>query len=355
MKKIMKKSMNVLLASSLVMGLAACGGTTEQPAQSSQPSQPAAEGSGISERTIKIGSGATENSPVGQAMLEFKQIVEEKSGGKIKVQTFPGSQLGDDKQMIDALKAGTLEMSTPTTAPVVGTVKDFGIFDLPFTISSPEVADKVLASPVGQKLLDKLPEQGLIGLTYWEYGFRNLTNNVQPVAKVEDFKGLKIRTQQNNIHIDVFNALGANATPMAYSEVFSGLESGAIDGQENPVGAIEDNKYNEVQKYLSLTNHIYSPIALLMSKKFWDQLSDEEKKIIQEAAIQAGENEKKKVREQAQQSVTNLQNAGMEVNEFSAEEIAKAKEIIQPVIDKHSKELDQEIVKEFFNAIEAAK
>lgn len=352
MKKMMKRTMSALLASSLVLALAACGGTTTtQP----QTAQPAAGGSGISERTIKIGSGATENSPVGQAMLEFKKIVEEKSGGKIKVQTFASSQLGDDKQMIDSLKAGTLEMSTPTTAPLVGTVKDFGIFDLPFTISNAEEADKVLASPVGQKLLDKLPDHGLIGLTYWEYGFRNLTNKKRPVAKVEDFAGLKIRTQQNNIHIDVFNALGANATPMAYSEVFSGLESGAIDGQENPVGAIEDNKYNEVQKYLSLTNHIYSPIALLMSKKFWDQLSDEEKKLIQDAAVQAGENEKKNVRAQAQQSITNLKNAGMEVNEFSEEEKVKAKEIIKPVIEKHTKELDQEIVNEFLNAVGAAK
>lgn len=352
MKKFMKKTMSALLTSSLVLSLAACGGTTTSTEQR-QSAQPAADG--ISQRTIKIGSGATENSPVGQAMVEFKKIVEEKSGGKIKVQTFPSSQLGDDKQMIDALKAGTLEMSTPTTAPLVGTVKDFGIFDLPFTISNAEQADKVLSSPVGQKLLDKLPDHGLIGLTYWEYGFRNLTNKKRPVSKVEDFAGLKIRTQQNNIHIDVFNALGANATPMAYSEVFSGLESGAIDGQENPVGAIEDNKYNEVQKYLSLTNHIYSPIALLMSKKFWDQLSDEEKKIIQDAAVQAGANEKKNVREQAQQSITNLKNAGMEVNEFSEEEKAKAKEIIKPVIEKHTQELDQEIVNEFFQVVGAAK
>jgi TRAP-type transport system periplasmic protein len=341
MKKTMKNVLVLFVILSLSV-LAACG--------NSETSGDGKENS-VETKTIRIGSGATAESPTGKGMEKFKELVEEQSDGRFKVELYPSSQLGDDQKMIDSLKAGTLEMSTPTTAPIVSTVGEFGVFDFPFIIKDYETADEVLKGPVGQALLDKLPEKGLIGLTYWEYGFRSVTTNNQPIETVEDFKGQKIRTQQNKIHIDFFNELGANAIPMPYSEVFSALENGTIDAQENPVGAIEDNKYNEVQENLSLTEHIYSPIALLMSKKFWDGLSEEDQQLMKDAAAEAGEYQIKLNREQAADSVANLEEAGMKVNKFSADEKAKALEIVQPIIDKYKSDIGEELVDQFLEIV----
>jgi TRAP-type transport system periplasmic protein len=341
----MKKTIK-FLAAMLVLSLlfiTACGNSETSGNEGGSGDS----GSDAEPTIIRFGSGATGDSPTGKGMEKFKEILEEKSEGRYVVELYPASQLGDDLKMIDALKAGTLEMSTPTTAPVTGTSPEFGIFDLPFIVKNYETADAVLNSEVGQTLVDTLPEHGLVGLAWWEYGFRSLTSDKQAVEKVEDFKGQKVRTQQNSIHIDFFNALGANATPLAYSEVFSALENGTIDAQENPVGAIEDNKYNEVQDYLSLTEHLYSPIIILMSKKFWDGLSEEDQKLIQEAAAEAGDYQIKLNREQAENSITNLENAGMKVNEFSEEEKAKALEIVQPVIEKHKADIGEELVDQF--------
>lgn len=341
MQKWVKKLGIGLVVLSLVFALAGCG----------SGSQGGKASSGIQERTIKAGIGLNEDHPQGQALKKFKEIVEQKSGGKLKVQTYFSAQLGDDLKMTEALKAGLQEITIPSTSPLVGTVKEFGIFDFPFVFNDPKEADAVLDGPLGQKLLEKLPQHGLIGLCYWENGFRNLTNNKHPVATAEDFKGLKIRTMQNEVHIDAFKALGANPTPMPFSEVYSALESGTIDGQENPLATIESSKYNEVQKYLSLTNHVYTPFVFLVSKKFWDQLSEEEKKILKDAAIEAGKYERRLNREQNQKSLENLKQKGMQVNEFSEEERKKVQAIIKPVIDKYSKKYGEDLVKQMYDEV----
>ena len=177
-----------------------------------------------------------------------------------------------------------MTMVVPGT--VSGNIKEFSIFDFPLLFNSYEEADAVLDGPVGQKLLTRLPEKGLIGLGYWDHGYRNLTNNRRPVAKLEDIQGLKIRVIQIPIVIDTFNALGANAVPMPLPEVYTALETGAVDGQENPNALIESSKYQEVQKYILTTRHIYNPLVVLFSKKTWDKLSEDERRILQEAARQ---------------------------------------------------------------------
>lgn len=357
----MKKWVNRLSAGIVVSSmlvLSACGGGGNQAAPSTaQPEAPKeqAADSNIKERTIKAGIGLNEDHPQGQGLKKFAELVAEKSGGKIEVQNFYAAQLGDDQKMTEALKGGLQEITIPSTSPLVGTVKEYAIYDFPFLFNTGEEADKVLDGPVGQQLLDKLPEHGLIGLTYWENGFRNLTNSKRPVEKAEDFQGLKIRTMQNEVHLEAFAKLGANPTPMAFSEVFTALESKTVDGQENPLATIESNKFFEVQPYLSMTQHVYTPFVFLVSKKFWDQLSDEEKAILKDSAIEAGKYQRELNRSVNGEALERLKAAGMQVNEVTAEEKAKMNEIIKPVIDKFAVEIGEDLVKQLYAEIENAR
>jgi TRAP-type transport system periplasmic protein len=341
MKSWKKTLMGVILPGVLL--LSACSSGANGGESSSE---------GIKTRTIKAGIGLNEDHPQGLGLKKFKEIVEEKSGGKMKVQNFYAATLGDDQKMTEALQGGLQEITIPSTSPLVGTVKEYGIFDFPFLFNTHEEADAILDGPVGQKLLDKLPEHKLVGLGYWENGFRQLTNSKHPVKTAEDFKGLKIRTMQNEVHLDAFKKLGANPTPMAFSEVFTALESKTVDGQENPLATIKSNKFNEVQEYLSLTRHVYTPFVFLVSKKFWDDLSKEEQKILQDAAVEAGKYQRKLSREEDVKAVKDLEAEGMKVNEVSDEEKEKMKEVIKPVTDKYSEEFGQELVDELMGELE---
>jgi TRAP-type transport system periplasmic protein len=344
MKSWKKALMGVILPGMLLLG-ACSSGTTEGSGKSGG-------GEGIQSRTIKAGIGLNEDHPQGMGLKKFKELVEEKSGGKMKVQTFFAASLGDDQKMTEALQGGLQEVTIPSTSPLVGMVKEYGIFDFPFLFNTPEEADAILDGPVGQKLLEKLPEHDLVGLGYWENGFRHLTNSKHPVKTADDFKGLKIRTMQNEVHLDAFKELGANPTPMAFSEVFTALESKTVDGQENPLATIKSNKFNEVQDYLSLTRHVYTPFVFLVSKKFWDGLSEEEQKIMQEAAVEAGKYQREMSRKEDAKAVEDLKAAGMKVNEVSDEEKEKMKEIIKPVTDKYAQKFGQDLVDELMSELE---
>ena len=169
--------------------------------------------------------------------------------------------------MQNALIGGAQEMMVGSTATLVGVEKDFGVYDLPFLFANEKEADTVLDGPFGQKLIARLPAKGLVGLTYWENGFRNVTNTKRPITRFEDFQGIKLRVMQNPVYIDMFNSFGANAVPLAFAELFTALETRAVDGQENPVNTIQSSKFYEVQKYLSVTKHVYSPWVMTASKK----------------------------------------------------------------------------------------
>ncbi|WP_017437286.1 TRAP transporter substrate-binding protein [Saccharococcus caldoxylosilyticus] len=325
--------------------LSACGSNTTQGGTKSN-------NHGIQERIIKAGIGLNEDHPEGQGLLKFKEIVEKKSGGKLKVQTYFSATLGDDLKMTEALQSGTQEITIPSTSPLVGIVKEFGIFDFPFLFNTAEEADAILDGPIGKKLLEKLSEHRLIGLAYWENGFRNVTNSKHPINTIDDFKGLKLRTMQNQVHIDAFKKLGANPTPMAFSEVFTALESKTVDGQENPLATIKSNKYYEVQDYLSLTKHVYTPFVFLVSKKFWDSLSPEEQKILQDAAVEAGKYQRELSRQEDKKALEELKKTGIKINEVSDGERKKMEEAIKPVIDKYAKEFGEDLVNEMYSELE---
>lgn len=292
-------------------------------------------GAQISERSFKFGLQNPKGHPLEMGAAKFAEIVAARSGGKIKVTVFPGGTLGGDAATVSALQGGTVEITALNSGILASQVKDFEVYDFPFMFANAKEADAVVDGPFGQKLHGRLPEKGIIGLAYWELGFRNITNSKRPIVKVDDIEGLKLRVIPNAINVDWVKALGANPTPMAFPEVYAALESKAIDGQENPLNVILANKFAEVQKHLALTNHQYNPQSLIFSKKVWDTLSADERKILQDAAAESARYQRQVSREAAAGNLDALKKAGMQVTELSAAEQARLREKLKPVIDKH--------------------
>ena len=301
-------------------------------------------GADIKERNIKVSHVVPKDHPFQVGIEKFAELLAQKTSGKIKMRGYPDGQLGAELQSISAAQGGVLEMALVSTAATASVVKEFGVYDLPFLFNDWKEADLVLDGPTGRKLLDKLPEKNLIGLCYFENGFRHLTNSRRAVAKAEDFKGLKIRTIQNPVFIDVFNTLGANATPMPFTEVFTALESKAIDGQETPYSNIHGNKFFEVQKYLSSTGHIYGAAVVLVSKKFWEQLSGAERTIMQDSCNAARDFERRFNREQDPKLLAELKAKGMVFTEITAAERTRMRESLKPVYEKYTRTLGEDVV-----------
>ena len=264
----------------------------------------------------------------------------------MKVKLFPGGTLGGDLQTVSALQGGTVEMTVLNAGLLSSQVKDFEVFDFPFLFNNTSEADAITDGAFGQKLLAKLSEKGLLGLGYWDLGFRNMTNSKKPIAKLEDIAGLKLRVMQTPIYIDLFKELGANAVPMPFPELYAALEQKAVDGQENPVTVIATSKFFEVQKFITLTRHTYNPQALLISKKFWESLSESERKILREAALQATTYQRKVSRGQEAEAVEALKKSGMQVTELSAAELQRFRDKAKPVIDKHTQGVGAALVNE---------
>jgi tripartite ATP-independent transporter DctP family solute receptor len=300
----------------------------------------------ISERTIKFATQNPKGHPLVMGMEKFADIVKTKSGGKIKVNLFPGGVLGGDAPNVSALQGGTLEMVTMNSGILASQVKEFAVFDFPFLFAKGKEADAVVDGPFGQKMHAKLPEKGIVGLTYWELGFRNMTNSKRPINKLDDLAGLKIRVIPNPINLDWVKALDANPTPMAFPEVYAALESKALDGQENPLSVVAANKFFEVQKHLTLTNHVYNPQSVIISQKVWDALSAQEKKIVGDAAVEAGKYQRQVAREAAVTALDGLKKAGMQVTELPAAEMDKLRDKMRPVIAKYAVTVGQDVVQE---------
>jgi len=287
---------------------------------------PYAQAQDIKPRIIRFGYGLNEQSNQGRAVKMFAEQVEKRSGGKMRVRAVGAAALGPDVQMQQALVGGAQEMMVGSTATLVGISKEMALWDTPFLFNNVREADAVLDGPVGQKVIAKLDEKGLVGLVYWENGFRNLTNSKRAVNKLEDLDGIKLRVMQNNVYLDSFKTLGANAVPLPFSELFSALETKTVDGQENPYNTILSSKFYEVQKYLSITNHVYSPWIVLVSKKWWDQLSKDEQKVLRDAAVASRDFERKDTREEAGRALAELKTKGMQINELPPAEAARMRD-----------------------------
>ena len=309
----------------------------------------------FADRTIKFTNGVNEDHPVGIGVKKMQEVLAAKTGGKMKINAFWGGAAGGDLPATQALRAGTQEMVCTSSSPLVGIIKELGAFDLPFLFANEKEADAVLDGDAGKYFNKKLEDAGLVNLAYWENGFRNLTNSKRPVTKVEDFDGVKVRVMQNNIFLDTFKTLGANAVPMAFGEVFTALETKTIDGQENPFVTIETSKLNEVQKYLSVTRHAYTPFLVLYSKKLWDQLNAQEQAVLREAAMEGQKVQRAANRALNEKSLASLKTKGMQVNEISAAEQARITARIMPVYDRNVPTIGAEAISVVTNALKKAR
>jgi tripartite ATP-independent transporter DctP family solute receptor len=332
----MQRLMKTLLAGACVTGLL-LGSVAAQAAE-------------IRERTLRFAFQNVKEHPQGQGAQKFADLLAESSGGKIKVRLFPGGTLGGDVQTVSALQGGTLDITVLNSGILAAQAPDFAMLDFPFLFNDVKEAHAVMDGPVGQKLAAQLDSKGLVGLGYWDLGFRNVTNSKQPINRLEDMQGLKIRVIQSPIYLETFSALGANPVPMAFPEVYTGLEQRTIDGQENPFTVIEGSKFFEVQKYLSVTGHIFNPQSLIISGKTWNRLNDDEKSLIREAAAKAQVFQREVTAASMDKARATLQ-AHIAVNDISPTEKDRFRERVQPVIDKFSKQLDAGLVKQMYDEI----
>lgn len=285
----------------------------------------------IKPRLIRFGYGLNEQSNQGRAAKVFADEVAKLSGGKMKVRAIGAAALGPDNQMQQALIGGAQEMMVGSTATLVGISKEMALWDTPFLIGNVKEADTLLDGPIGDKVRNKLQDKGMVGLVYWENGFRNLTNSKRAITKMEDMQGIKLRVMQNNVFLSSFQTLGANAIPLAFSELFSALETNTVDGQENPFNTILSSKFYEVQKYMTVTNHVYSPWIVTASKKWWDQLSKDEQKVLMDAAKVSRDFERKDTRDEAAKAMGDLKAKGMQINELSPVEAGRMRDKLTKV------------------------
>ncbi|MDR7305736.1 TRAP transporter substrate-binding protein [Rhodoferax saidenbachensis] len=290
----------------------------------------------IKERTLKFGLNGPEGHPAVAGMKKFAEAVAAKSGGKMKVQLFLNGALGSDQATLSAVKGGTVEMAVMNSGILASEVKALEVFDFPFLFNNEKEADAIVDGPIGQKMHAALADKGIVGLSYWELGFRNITTGKKAITKVDDIAGLKLRVIPNAINVDWVKALGGNPTPLPFTEVYAALEQGAIDGQENPISVIAANKFWEVQKNVALTNHQYNPQSVIFSKKIWDSLSPAEKKIIDDSADEATKSQREAARASVAANLELLKKNGMTISALPAAEVAKLREKMKPVIDKHS-------------------
>ncbi len=303
-------------------------------------------------KTIKFANQNTAGHPIVLGMEKFKEIVEKNSGGKIKVNVFPGGTLGSDQANVSAIQGGTLEMASMNSGIFASQVKEFAIFDFPFMFGSGKEADAVVDGAVGKKLHAKLEEKGIVGLGFYELGFRNISNSKRAINKVEDLEGLKLRVIPNPINVDWVKALGANPTPLPWPEVYAALEQKAVDGQENPVATINGAKLYEVQKHLALTGHQYNPQSVIISKKFWDKLSAAEKTILSDAASDSAKYQREQARKLEASILENLKKNGMQVTQLPAAELDKLRDKMRTVTARYGVTVGQDLVKEVQGEIE---
>ena len=289
---------------------------------------------------LKAGYAVQHDSHYGVASDAMAKKLAELTGGKYTIKGYPAGALGGEREMVEGAQIGTVDIVITSSGPVGNFVPDTLITDIPFLLKSYKHAHAVLDGPIGQDILAKFPAKGLIALAWGENGFRNLTNSVRSVKGPADAKGLKIRTMENPVHMAAFKEIGVLPTPMAFPELFTALQQGTVDGQENPIGVILSSKFSEVQKYLSITNHVYSPALILLSPTVWSGLNDKEKDAFKQAAHAGAEAMRARAEADAETGVDKLRKAGMVVT-TDVDRAAFEKDM-QPLMAGYAKRFGQD-------------
>ncbi len=386
----MKRMTALLLSLLMALSLAACGGGSDAPADTDAAGEDTGDGEAIvlrassstapdhpynlglekfaelvSEKTggaVKIdifpnaalgderanmaSSSTAPDHPYNLGLEKFAELVSEKTGGAVKIDIFPNAALGDERANIEDLQMGTLDIAVSSTGPLGNFVQDFLILDLPFLFKDYAHAHAVLDGEIGQALSAKLDDIGVVGGAFWENGFREMTNSKQPINSVADCAGLKLRCMENQVHMDAFAALGMDPTPMAWSEVFTALQQGVIDGQENPIAVIYSNKVYEAQEHLAITNHVYSPAMILFSKTVFEGLDPAYQTALLEAAQEAAAFERSACEDSEADQIAEMEAAGMQVTRPDTAEFQAA---MAPVYEKYAEQFGQENIDAIVN------
>jgi tripartite ATP-independent transporter DctP family solute receptor len=262
---------------------------------------------------LKLGHAVAPEHPYHLGAVRYSDLVAQRTKNKVKIDVYPSTQLGNERDMVEGLQLGTIDLVVTSTGPLGGFVPRMFVVDLPFLFRDREHAYQVLDGPIGRELLNAFSAKGMKGLAFWENGFRQITNSVRPIEKPEDLKGIKIRTMENKVHLSAFRAFGASPTPMAWSEVYTALQQKTIDAQENPIAIIYFQKISEVQKHLALTGHFYSPTPLLMSLKAFNNLSQNIQKIMLDTAMECATFERNLLRDNEAKQLAEIKAKGMQV------------------------------------------
>lgn len=334
----MKPKKLVLLAAAVMVStqLAACG--TE-----------ANEDSVI---RLEAGHVLAEDSPYHMALTEWAEEVKEATDGRIQITVFANSTLGNERDLIEAVQMGALDITLPNSAVLTNFTDALEVFDLPFLLANEEEAYAVIDGPIGDQMLESLEDIGIVGLSMWENGFRYIANNKHEIRTPEDMVGVKIRTMENAVHMQAFNTWGAQATTMAFGEVYTALQQGTVDALENPLTPIFQNRLQEVAPYITMTGHFYCPAPLIMAKNTWEKLSQEDQQILLELA------DKYKDIEREYFKITDAEYKQIMIEEgatfVEAEELDKElwREAAQPVYDQYISEKGSELLDEIQSVID---
>jgi TRAP-type transport system periplasmic protein len=302
-------------------------------------------------KRAKLGHSFADSHPRAGAMKQFAAAVERATGGKVAIDVFGSAQLGSEDKMLIATQSGTQDLYMGALSPIAARKKEMQIFDVPFVFASDAEAAHVLDGPVGRKMLDGLADMNMQGLVWAGGAFRNMSNSKRPLSSMADMKGLKVRVMQSPMALASFNAMGMNAVPMAFTEVYPALEIKALDGYEHPVVDMYANKMFEVQKYLTITNHVYTPVALVASKKWWSSLTPAQQQAVQKAAEETRTLQRAAELKQAAEVVGELKAKGMAVTEMPPAELDKIRVAVQPVVDKNAEAIGTEFVQSFYGEV----
>ncbi len=296
------------------------------------------------EKVIKVGHATPTTDAMHLAWSFFKEKVEARSNGSLKVEIYPNAALGNDRELFEAVMMGDLTCCSGSSSPLAAFVPDLFILDVPFTFGTRADVWTALDGPLGQALDNKMAAKGIVNLGYWENGFRNITNNKRAIHTAKDLEGIKLRTMENPIHMAAWKALGANPTPMSFGELFTALQQGTVDGQENPYALIYNSKFFEVQKYISDTHHIFTAYIPVMNKEFLDDLTDEEKEIVLTAAKEMRDYQRKIATELDEKSKEKILASGIEMTEITPEERASFRIAIEPALKMAEERVSPEVV-----------
>jgi tripartite ATP-independent transporter DctP family solute receptor len=289
----------------------------------------------------------TADHPYTLGMVRYAELVKQRTGGRVAIQIHHSRELGDERQVVEGLQLGTIHLTVTSTGPLGGFVPEMNVVDLPFLFRDGGHAYKVLDGEIGRNLLNRFEAVGIKGLAFWENGFRHITTAKKPIREPGDLRGLKIRVMENKVHQAAFRQLGSDATPMAWGEVFTSLQQGLLDAQENPIPVIYTFKLYEVQKFLSLTGHVYSPAPVLMSKKTWDRMPPDIRKIMLDTAVEVAKDQRGLIHEQERRQIGELRAKGMAVIENP--DRAAFREAMKPVFEQFQGQFGKDLVQRIVN------